>query len=56
MAFTGESNCELVDGHHNGYMEDGETYSRCEIQEGPVYFTLEEVDALCNNNNSNNNN
>lgn len=48
MAFTGESNCELVDRHHNGYMQDGETHSQCELQEGPVYFMLEEVDGLRN--------
>lgn len=48
MAFTGESNIDHVDGHHDGYMQDGEINCRFELPEGLVCFTLEEMDRLYN--------
>ena len=48
MAFTGEPNIDHVDGHHDGHMQNGEINCRCELQEGLVCFTLEEMDGLYN--------
>ena len=47
VAFTGESNIEHVDGHHNGHFQNGETDCGCELQDGLVCLTLEEMDGLC---------
>lgn len=38
-----------MDGGHSGYLQDGENDSGCEIKEGPVCITLEEMDELYNN-------
>lgn len=46
MAFFTEPNYEHVDEHHNGHLQNGENDSRCELQEGPVCITMEEMDGL----------
>ena len=48
MAFTGEPNIDHVDGYYDGHMQNGEINCRCELQEGLVCFTLEEMDELYN--------